>query len=125
MFNVFTFVQYIFALFLMKSDEIKAMNTFFKVPFQKQHYCRFHQVFYFSRNFGNYTIMIPSFWTVRQVWANSVDPDQEQSDQGLHCLPFGLHLLGALFYGKTTLIKFENKSGKRKISRTNNQLRYS
>ena len=27
-----------------------------------------------------------------QVWANSVDPDQiapeEQSDQGLHCLPF-------------------------------------
>ena len=28
-----------------------------------------------------------------QVWTNSVNPDQtapwEQSDQGLHCLPFG------------------------------------
>ena len=40
----------------------------------------------------------------RQVWANSVDPDQtaprskseEQSDQGLHCLQFPLHLLDAL-----------------------------
>ena len=31
----------------------------------------------------------------RQVWANSVDPDQtapnQQSDWGLHCLPFHLH----------------------------------
>ena len=35
----------------------------------------------------------------RQVWANSADPDQtapkEQSDQGLHCLQFPLHLLDA------------------------------
>ena len=31
----------------------------------------------------------------RQVWVNSVDPDQmkEQSDQGLHCLPSHLHPL--------------------------------
>ena len=35
----------------------------------------------------------------RQVWA------KEQSDQGLHCLPLCLHLLDALFYGKTTLFK--------------------
>ena len=31
----------------------------------------------------------------RQVWSNSADPDQtapQQSDQGLHCLPFCLHL---------------------------------
>ena len=31
----------------------------------------------------------------RSVWANSTDPDQileEQSDQGLHCLQFHLHL---------------------------------
>ena len=32
----------------------------------------------------------------KQVWANSADPDQtaleEQSDQGLHCLLFHLHL---------------------------------
>ena len=51
----------------------------------------------------------------RQVRANSVDPDQteeaacrqkEQSDQGLHCLPFFLHLLVALLYGETILLKF-------------------
>ena len=39
----------------------------------------------------------------RQVWANSADPDQtvqEQSDQGLHCLQFPLHLLDALLVSK-------------------------
>ena len=34
----------------------------------------------------------------RQVWANSVDPDQEQSDQGLHCLPLCLPVLDTLLY---------------------------
>ena len=44
----------------------------------------------------------------RQVWVNSADPDQteEQSDQGLHCLPFHLHLLDALLYGNATLFEF-------------------
>ena len=32
----------------------------------------------------------------RQVWANSIDTD---IDQGLHCLPFRLHLLEGLLYG--------------------------
>ena len=47
-----------------------------------------------------------------QAWANSVDPDQtapsleEQSDQGLHCLPFGLHRLDSLLYGRATKFKF-------------------
>ena len=45
----------------------------------------------------------------RQVWANSVDPDQEQSDQGLHCLPSHLHLLDALLHGKSILVKFKDK----------------
>ena len=31
---------------------------------------------------------------------------QEQYDQGLHCLQFRLHLLDALLYGKTNLVKF-------------------
>ena len=31
---------------------------------------------------------------------------EEQSDQGLHCLQFHLHLLEALLYGKTTLFQF-------------------
>ena len=42
----------------------------------------------------------------RQVWANSVDPGQtapEQSDQGLHCLPFHLDLLDPLLFSKTTV----------------------
>ena len=31
---------------------------------------------------------------------------EEQSDQGLHFLPFCLHHLDALFYGKAALFKF-------------------
>ena len=31
---------------------------------------------------------------------------EEQSDQGLHCLQFQLHLLGAFLFGKTILLKF-------------------
>ena len=45
----------------------------------------------------------------RKACANNVDPDQtaqEQSDQGLHCLLFHLHLLESLLYGRTTLLKF-------------------
>ena len=49
----------------------------------------------------------------RQVWANSVDPDQTNpkglgvwSDQGLSCLPFRLYLLAVLVYVKITLFKF-------------------
>ena len=51
----------------------------------------------------------------RYVWANSADPDQiaprleEQSDQGLHCLQFWLHLLGALLFGKATVFKLYSK----------------
>ena len=36
----------------------------------------------------------------RSAWANSADPDQEQSDQGLHCLPFRLHRMDSLLYGR-------------------------
>ena len=47
----------------------------------------------------------------RYAWANSADPDQtaprglleEQSDQGLHCLPFHLHRLDSLLYGRATV----------------------
>ena len=44
----------------------------------------------------------------RYVWANSADPDQteEQSDQGLHCLPFRLHRLDSLLYSRATKFKF-------------------
>ena len=46
----------------------------------------------------------------RQALANSADQDQtaprEQSDQGLHCLPFYLHLLDKFHFGKKSLFKF-------------------
>ena len=72
----------------------------------------------------------------RYAWANSADPDQtapwrkfenlgskslqisvknslimlynlkEQSDQVLHCLPFRLHRLDPLLYGRATMFKF-------------------
>ena len=38
----------------------------------------------------------------RHVWANSADPDLEQSDQGLHFLPFRLHWLDSLLCGTAT-----------------------
>ena len=34
----------------------------------------------------------------RYAWANSVDPDQT----GLYCLPFRLHRLDTLLYGRAT-----------------------
>ena len=53
---------------------------------------------------------VPKF-LVRQVWANSVDPDQTATGQGLHCLSFHQHFFvipSALFCGKIALFKFED-----------------
>ena len=47
------------------------------------------------------TVMILSF-SDRYAWANSADPDQTAPDQGLHCLPFRLHHLDSLLYGRAT-----------------------
>ena len=54
------------------------------------------------------TVMILSFRTDRP--GQTVQTQirlllQEQSDQGLHCLQFHLHLLEALLYGKASLFK--------------------
>ena len=38
----------------------------------------------------------PSKFSDRQVYANSVDPDQTPVPSGLQCLPFCLHLFGSL-----------------------------
>ena len=48
--------------------------------------------------------MISSFRTDR---SGQTVQTQEQSDHGLHCLQFRLHLLGALLFGKVILFKFE------------------
>ena len=55
------------------------------------------------------TVMILSFRTDR--FGQTVQTQirlllEEQSDQGLHCLQFRLHLLGALLIGKAILFKF-------------------
>ena len=47
----------------------------------------------------------------RQVMGKQCTPKtrlllKDQSDHGLDCLPFRLHLLDTFFYGKTTLLKF-------------------
>ena len=57
----------------------------------------------------NITLMILSFLTDRS--GQTVQTQirlllEEQSDQGLHCLQFPLHLLDALLYGISTLFKF-------------------
>ena len=36
----------------------------------------------------------------------------EQSDQGLHCLQFRLHLLDSLLYGKANLFEFKSDYSK-------------
>ena len=41
----------------------------------------------------------------KKAWANLVVPDQT-APQGLHCLPFLLHLLDALLYYRATVFKF-------------------
>ena len=65
--------------------------------------------------------MIVSFWTDksgqtvylndpkfsdRYAWTNSADLLEEHSDQSAHCLPFRLHRLDSLLYGRATKFKF-------------------
>ena len=55
------------------------------------------------------TVMILSFRTDRSgktVQTQIRQLLEEQSDQRLDCLPFCLHLLNALLYGKAALFKF-------------------
>ena len=50
------------------------------------------------------TVMILSFRTDMpgQTVQTKIRLLQEQSDQGLHCLPFRLHYLDSLLYGRAT-----------------------
>ena len=55
------------------------------------------------------TVMILSFRTDRSEQTVQTQIRlllEEQSDQGLHCLPFHLHLLVTLFYGISFLFEF-------------------
>ena len=60
------------------------------------------KVFYLScDSFLLFAVMIKYFG---QTGLGRVDP--VQTNMGLHCLSFNLHLSDALFYGKNTLFKF-------------------
>ena len=56
------------------------------------------------------TVLFLNFWTDKS--GQTVQTQirllllKEQSDQGLHCLLFRLHILDALFYGIAILFKF-------------------
>ena len=57
----------------------------------------------------SHTVMILSFRTDRPRQTVQTQIRlllEEQSDQGLHCLQFRLHLLGALLFSKAILFKF-------------------
>ena len=54
---------------------------------------------------NNPIVMILSFWTDRSEQKVQTQIRlllEEQSDQGLHCLPFHLHHLDSLLYGTAT-----------------------
>ena len=70
---------------------------------KKLHNLHFLQVFMDESNL--ITVMIQSFRT--DTPGQTVQTQirlllEEQSDQGLHCLPFRLHRLDSLFYGRAT-----------------------
>ena len=52
------------------------------------------------------TVMFLHFLTDRSE--QSLDPEQTAPDQCLHCLPFRLHVLDSLLYGRATLFKFQD-----------------
>ena len=70
---------------------------------------------YMYQSFGT-TIMMLCFRTdrprqtvqtqIRLLLEEQSDQGEEQSDQGLHCLPFHLDLLDKFFYGNTSLFEF-------------------
>ena len=73
---------------------------------------------FFYRNKRNYhqissnTLLTVMFLSFRTDWSGQIVQTQirllleEQSDQGLHCLQYCLHLFDALLYGKTSLFEF-------------------
>ena len=89
---------------------VKSSKNHFLEPVHEQQWLMKH----FSRTLADLSAVLyrndPKF-SDRYAWANSADPDQlleEQSDQGRHCLPFGLHLLDSLLYGRATIFKFKS-----------------
>ena len=68
-----------------------------------------------GKSYALHTIMILSFQS--DMSGQTVHTQirlllEEQSDQGLHCLQFHLHLLEALLYGNASLFKFRGDSSK-------------
>ena len=66
--------------------------------------CTCHFVGFVMFQLRYFTVMILSFRTDMpgQTVQTQIRLLEEQSDQGLHCLPFRLHPLDSLFYGRVT-----------------------
>ena len=63
----------------------------------------------------NFHLINTSFYTDAYIYFRLINTPfytdayydlEEQSDQGLHCLPFCLHRLDSLLYGRATWFKF-------------------
>ena len=77
--------------------------------------------------FGDYTTVMILNFSDRSVWANSADPDQileEQSDQGLRCLLFHLHVFDKIPSGFDSLFEFKVNYSKVFASENLGTLRY-
>ena len=55
----------------------------------------------------HHTVMSLKF-SDRQILANIVNPNQTSPDPGLQCLPFCVHLSGALVFSQTKLFKVQD-----------------
>ena len=55
----------------------------------------------------HHTVMILKF-PDRQIWTDTVNPNQTAPDQGLRCLSFRVHLSSALVFSQTKLFKVQD-----------------
>ena len=92
----------------MKEKYQIGMIKLFMTPYFRRD--RVQIIFYLQYFQNTIIVMILSFRTGRsgQTVQTQTQLLEEQSDQGLHCLHFHLHLLNALLpvYGKDALFKF-------------------
>ena len=95
---------YVFAIILSRRFDIFLQHVSTdSEPGQRKTKCYMFAV----RNSERSIVMFLSFRTDRS--GQTVQTQmflEEQSDQGLHCLQFPLHLLDAIYYGKTILFNF-------------------
>ena len=71
-----------------------------------------YMLFYFYYLFTVMTISFPTDWSGQTVQTEIRLLLEEQSDQGLHCLLFHLHLFDEIPYGFASLFEFKVNNSK-------------